>query len=138
MATTLISAPSSTANMLSIELREDASDGMEASYLLYVSSFLVDFNRLYELTRIGVEPNYFGTYELKDFAGRYIKEGRLTSLRPSDVLTVRQLSKRSPLALIAVVAATPATIGAVWGIMQIAEKGLNWPINRRILELQRG
>jgi hypothetical protein len=33
-------------------------------------------------------------------------------------------------------AATPAVIGAVWGIIQIVEKVSNWSLNRRKLEAE--
>jgi len=47
---------------------------------------------------------------------------------------VDEITKRSPLALVlAIAAATPAVVGAVWGVVQIVEKVSNWRLNRRKL-----
>ena len=54
-----------------------------------------------------------------------------------DRLRVVTLRHESPIVLIAVVAAVPPAVGAIWGVVQIVEKIANFPLNRDILKLQR-
>lgn len=49
---------------------------------------------------------------------------------------VWELRSGSPLELTLVLAAAPIAIGALWGIVQIAEKIANWPLNRRKLRAE--
>ena len=54
-----------------------------------------------------------------------------------DRLRVVTLRHESPIVLIAVGAAVPPAVGAIWGVVQIVEKIANFPLNRDILKLQR-
>jgi hypothetical protein len=47
------------------------------------------------------------------------------------------LRHESPLLFVGLVAAVPAAVGAVWGLVQIVEKIANLRVNREILILQR-
>jgi hypothetical protein len=46
---------------------------------------------------------------------------------------VQRLHLESPFEVTVIIAAIPAAIASVWGIVQIAEKITNWPLNRRKL-----
>jgi hypothetical protein len=108
--------------------------GREDDYppLLDVSSFLYDFNLIYEFSRLGSDPKY-SLYSFSQFS--WNRNAR--RLANDDRLRVVSLRHESPLALIVVVAAVPSAVGAIWGVIQIVEKMANWPLNREILKLQR-
>jgi hypothetical protein len=109
--------------------------GKEDDYppLLDVSAFLYDFNLLYEFARIAIDPNY-SNYT---FSREYSWNRKNRPLSGSDRLLVDRLQHESPILLIAAVAAVPAAVAAVWGIVQTVEKISNWTVNRDILRLQR-
>ena len=108
--------------------------GREDDYptLLEISSFLYDFNLIYEFSRLGTDPKY-ASYTFS----RYSWNRDARPLTNDDRLRVVTLRHESPIVLIAVVAAVPAAVGAIWGVVQIIERIANWPLNREILKLQR-
>jgi hypothetical protein len=108
--------------------------GREDDYptLLNISSFLYDFNLIYEFARLATDPKY-ATYTFSRFS--WNRDGR--PLVEDDRLRVIALRQESPIELVAVVAAVPASVAALWGLVQIIEKITNWPLNREILRLQR-
>src|SRR5215469_5387279 len=107
--------------------------GPDISYpsLLDVSSFLYDFNLLYEITRLATDPRYddfrFSNYAL-------FRKGR--PLEPRDRLHVEALSERSPLVLVTDLSIVAGAIGALWGVVQIVEKVANASLNRRKLKAE--
>ena len=97
-----------------------------------VASFLYDFNFLYELFRLGTDPEYAQYQFSEDTRSRQHRP--LIADQQLHVVTLRQ---ESPLMLVAAVAAIPSAIGAILGLLQIIEKIANWPVNREMLKLQR-
>lgn len=97
--------------------------------LLDVSSFLYDFNLVYELGRLATDQKYrtvrFSRYSL-------FRKGR--PLDHLDRLSVTKLSQSSPLYLQTLLWGAPLAVGALWGIVQIVEKVSNWRLNRDKLE----
>jgi hypothetical protein len=97
-----------------------------------VSSFLYDFNLLYEFSRVVVDPTY-SSYRFSRYSG-FRNQKRVGE---DDKLKLDLLSQGSPLELIALVTAIPASAAALWALTQTAEKIRNWSLNREILELTR-
>jgi hypothetical protein len=108
--------------------------GEEGDYpaLLDISSFLYDFNLLYEFSRLIVDAKYAG-YKFSRYSA-YRNARRILS---EDRLEIESLRVQSPIALIVIVVATPAAAAALWALTQALEKIANFPINREILRLQR-
>lgn len=133
-----------TGDLVSIELKEDSIDMPHELSLFDVSEFLFNFNSLYELIRISTDRRYprdpQGPPEpnelIREHYVRFLEDGR-SAVRDGDKLMVHKLSKKSPLTLVVTLSAVPAAIGAIWAIIQIGDKMLNWRINREILELQK-
>jgi len=90
-----------------------------------VSSFIYDFNLVYEISRIASDPNY-QRYKFSRFIwnrnGRYLKD--------SDRLHVVSLELGSPFVLETAVILVGGAIAGVWGLVQIAERIADWPVNR--------
>jgi|NGEPerStandDraft_6_1074524.scaffolds.fasta_scaffold67926_2 hypothetical protein len=97
-----------------------------------VSSFLYDFNLLYEFSRVIVDPEY-SSYRFSRYSG-FRNQKRIGE---DDKLKLDLLSQGSPLELIALVTAIPAAAATLWALTQTAEKIRNWSLNREILELTR-
>jgi len=107
--------------------------GSEESFpsLLEVSSFLYDFNLLYEISRLATDPAY------RDFKfSRFVFYRRGRPLEERDRLYLQSLSLGSPIVIVGVVTAVVTGIGGVWGIVQIVEKITNAPLNRRKLKAE--
>jgi hypothetical protein len=107
--------------------------GSEESFpsLLEVSSFLYDFNLLYEISRLATDPTY------RDFRfSRFVFYRRGRPLEERDRLYLQSLSLGSPIVIVGVVTAMVTGIGGVWGIVQIVEKITNAPLNRRKLKAE--
>ena len=101
--------------------------------LLEMTSFLYDFNLLYEVSRLAVDPKY----EAFHFSpAAYYRQGR--PLRTSDRLRVRRVVYGSPLEVVAVVeavgVAAVAVATAVWLVVQAVEKIANFRLNRKKLK----
>ncbi len=97
------------------------------------STFLYDFNLLYEFSRVVVDPRY-SSYKFTRFSS-YRNDRRLEEI---DKLKIVALRQESPLALIAALAAlTSAAAGALWATVQTIERISNRGLNREILELTR-
>ena len=111
-----------------------ALSGEEGDYpaLIDISSYLYDFNLLYEFSRLVVDPKYEG-YKFSRFSG-YRNAERIL---PDDRLEIESLRIESPIAMITIVLALPAAAGALWAFTQAFEKIANFRINRDILKLQR-
>lgn len=108
--------------------------GDEGDYpaLTDISSFLHDFNLLYEFSRVIVDPKYEG-YRFSRFS-TYRNNRRV---EPGDQLEIQSLRIESPIELITIVAATPVAAATLWVLVQTAEKIANFSLNRDILKLQR-
>ncbi len=107
--------------------------GTEKSFpsLLDISSFLYDLNLLYEISRLATDPKY------RDFAfSRYVfyRSGR--PMDSGDRLYVQSLSHDSPIAIVLVATIVATGIAAIWGIVQIGDKLVNAPLNRRKLKAE--
>ena len=118
-----------SAQLLQISLRGDED---QFPLLLDITSFLYDFNLLYEFMRIKMDDRYSG-YTLSFHS--WNRKNR--PLRDADRLRVVHLRHESPIALVTVAIATPGAVAAVLGVLTIAEKLRNWSLNRELLELQR-
>jgi hypothetical protein len=101
--------------------------------LLDVTSFLYDFNLLYEFARLGVDPQY-ADYT---FNTQYSWTRKNRPLAEIDRLRLVQLRQESPILLVVIVTAAPAAATTLWVLLQSIEKISNWRINREILKLQR-
>jgi hypothetical protein len=99
--------------------------------LLDVTNFFYDFNVLYEIARLTADPNY-SDFRFSHFV--LYRKGRPLDLR--DRLHVQSLSLGSPLVIVAVLAAVPGAVGALWGLVQIADKLTNAPLVRRKLKAE--
>ena len=99
--------------------------------LLDVSSFLYDFNLLYEISRLATDPRYHD-FKFSDFV--LYRNGR--PLAAYDRLLVAELRQESPILLVTAVAGVSTVIGAVWAIVQVVEKILNAPLERRKLRAE--
>jgi hypothetical protein len=121
--------PREDAGYFEISLR-----GQDDDYpsLLDVSAFLYDFNLVYEFSRLATDPKYSG-YTFS----RYSWNRFSRPISAGDRLRVAMLRHESPLLFVGLVAAVPAAVGAVWGLVQIVEKIANLRVNREILILQR-
>lgn len=117
-----------------LELRVE---GKEDPYptLLDVTSFLYDFNLLYEFSRLAVDPRY-ADYK---FTPEYSWMRNNRPLEDADRLHLVELRHQSPIAFIVIVAAVPSAVAAVWGMLQIVEKVVDWPVDRekKRLELEK-
>src|SRR5271169_907439 len=111
-----------------------ALSGEEGDYpaLIDISSYLYDFNLLYEFSRLVVDPKYEG-YKFSRFTG-YRNAKRVL---PDDRLEIESLRIESPIELVTIIAAVPAAAMTLWVLAQAFEKIANFRINRDILKLQR-
>jgi hypothetical protein len=100
--------------------------------LIDISSFLYDFNLVYEISRLATDQEHKGYRFSED---TWSQEHR--PITPDQQLHIITLRQESPLLLVAAVTAIPAAIGAIWGLVQVIDKIANWPLNRQILQLQR-
>jgi hypothetical protein len=122
-------APTNAQGYYQISLRGDEGDYPSLSD---ISSFLYDFNLLYEFSRLIVDPRY-GDYRFTRFSG-YRNAKRLI---PKDQLLVEGLSVESPIALTVAVVLTIPSAAAIWALTQAFERIANFRINRDILRIQR-
>jgi hypothetical protein len=99
--------------------------------LLEVSSFLYDFNLIYELSRLVADPQYEGV-RLSRFT--LYRNGR--PLDDRDRMGVQRVSHQSPLELITIIGLASGAVASMWGIVQVAERIFNWPLNRRKLRAE--
>lgn len=99
--------------------------------LLDMYTFLHDFNLLYEISRVATDPNY-ENFPFPQLVTPRV-EGLFTHVRDEDRLRVETISKHSPMELVTVLAAVPVAVGAVWGVVQILEKVVNFRLNRKKL-----
>jgi hypothetical protein len=99
--------------------------------LLEVTSFLYDFNLLYEIDRLAIDP----VYESFRFSSNvYYRTGR--PLQNSDRLHVESLKLGSPVELTTLIVAVPAAATALWVTLQSANLISNWSLNRRKLKAE--
>jgi hypothetical protein len=99
--------------------------------LLEVTSFLYDFNLLYEIDRLAIDP----VYESFRFSSNvYYRTGR--PLQNSDRLHVESLKLGSPIELTTLIVAVPAAATALWVTLQSASLISNWSLNRRKLRAE--
>ena len=100
--------------------------------LIDTSTFLYDFNLIYELARLTVDPEWDGLVVDED---AWSRDGR--PLHEFERLHVVSLRQGSPLELVAVVTAAAGASAALWALVQVVEKLSNWRLNRDILRMQR-
>jgi hypothetical protein len=96
-----------------------------------VTNFLYDFNVLYEIARLATDSNY-ADFRFSHFV--FYRKGRPLEMR--DRLHIQSISLGSPLVIVAVIAAVPSAVGAIWGLVQIADKVTNAGLNRRKLKAE--
>lgn len=110
-----------------------AMRGIEGAFtpLLEVSSFLYDFNLLYEIDRLAIDPAY---ESFRFTPSVYYRTGR--PLEDSDRLHVESLKLGSPIELTTLVVAVPAAATALWVTLQSANMISNWSLNRRKLKAE--
>lgn len=113
-----------------IRLRCDEEENLPLLQDVY--SFMHDFNLIYEISRASTDPNY--DFPFRQLLGFHPEEGLQLHLRDEDRLHVERMTKKSPLDLVTVVVAVPAAVGAIWGVVQIVEKVVNFRLNRRKLK----
>jgi hypothetical protein len=99
--------------------------------LLDVSSFLYDFNLLYETSRLATDPKYSN---FRFSSSIFYRGGR--PLDRHDRLYLQSIVQGSPLDVVVVVTAVGGAVGAVWGIVQVVEKISNARLNRRKLQAE--
>ncbi len=75
--------------------------------LIDVSSFLWDFNQAYEISRVATDQRY------APFVSSEGPRDPRGMIEDEDRLQVVALNENSPLVLLAIVAATPAAVGAI-------------------------
>jgi len=100
-----------------------------------VALFLYDFDSLYEIARLAVDPQYrsvrFSRFSL-------YRNGR--PLMTADRMRMEAISLQSPLEVVATIAvvggAAASVAAAIWAVVQVIEKLYNLPLNRRKLELE--
>lgn len=100
--------------------------------LLDLTSFLYDFNLLYELGRLATDPAYLDVP--LDLSRIWYRDGR--PLLEEDRLRVARLRKESPLELLTIITATGGAAGAIWVVVQAIEKIANLRLNREKLQLE--
>jgi hypothetical protein len=102
-----------------IELRAQGKKN-EQPNLLDLTAFLYDFNMLYEINRLALDP----TYEEIQFSDRiYLRYGR--PLQDTDRLKVKSLSEKSPLSVELILGITSVILaipGAIYSTICILEK----------------
>jgi hypothetical protein len=117
---------------LVLTIRADAGRTPDAAEL---ALFLYDFVSLYEIVRLGTDPQY-KAYRFSRFS--LYRKGR--PLAPSDRMVVRAIRFHSPLEVIATVAAAggaAASIAtAIWSVLQVVDKLYSLRLNRQKLELE--
>jgi hypothetical protein len=99
--------------------------------LVDVDGFLHDLNILYEISRVATDANY-DNYPMSQLTV-HRGDRLLVHIRDEDRLYMESISKQSPMELATVVFAVPAAVGAIWGMVQIFEKVVNFRLNRRKL-----
>jgi hypothetical protein len=116
--------------MRSIAITVTAAESDHAEFRDVVN-FLWDFNLLFEISRLAVDPKYEGFR----FSNRvYQRNGRPVDHR--DRLRLVSLTEESPLRLKTVATATAGAAAALWVLVQSAQTIENWPLQRKKLELE--
>jgi hypothetical protein len=109
--------------------------GEEGDYpsLIDVTTFLYDFNLLYEFTRLVVDPEY------SDYSITHVASNRnRTRILAKDQLDIESLRIQSPIALVLVVLAKSASVAlTLLTLAKAVEKIWNIPVNHEIQELTR-
>lgn len=96
-----------------------------------VVNFLWDFNLLFEISRLAVDPKYEGfTFTNHVFQ----RNGR--PLDRFDRLRLVELREESPLKLKTVATASAGAAAALWVLVQSAQTLQNWPLQREKLKLE--
>jgi hypothetical protein len=112
-----------------------AADIGDAPSMAEVALFLYDFDSLYEIARLAVDPQY-KSHHFSRFS--LYRNGR--PLMATDRMLMHAISLQSPLEVVATVAvvggAATSVAAAIWAIVQVIEKLYNLPLNRRKLELE--
>jgi len=116
--------------MANIELTLRGVD-TRAPLLIDTVNFLYDFNVAYELSRLATDPRYEGFH-----FSRFVLYRNGRPLESQDRLFIHELEQASPFKLVARLTATSLAIGSLWGIVQIAQVVVNWPLEHRKLEAE--
>jgi hypothetical protein len=100
-----------------------------------VGLFLYDFDSLYELARLGLDPSY----EEFSFSRFALYRGH-RRLKPQDKMQVQALTLGSPLEIATAITVYAGAIGAItgviWVLVQAVETIYNFRLNRQKLELE--
>jgi hypothetical protein len=127
-----MSPKSTPAQRLILKIRADVGRSPDAAE---VALFLYDFVSLYEILRLGTDPEY-KSYRFSRFC--LYRKGR--PLLPADRMVVRTIRLHSPLEVIATIAtsggAAASVAAATWSVLQVVEKLYNLHLNRQKLELE--
>ncbi|MGD0575121.1 MAG: hypothetical protein ABSB61_07105 [Anaerolineales bacterium] len=127
-----MSAKSMSSQRLLLTIRADVGRTPDVAE---VALFLYDFVSLYEIIRLGMDPEY-KSYRFSRFC--LYRKGR--PLVPADRMLVRTIRLHSPLEVIATIAAAggaaAATATAIWSVLQVVEKLYSLRLNRQKLELE--
>jgi hypothetical protein len=96
-----------------------------------VVSFLYDFNLLYEISRLAIDP----IYDSFRFTPSVVyRTGR--PLEDSDRLHLETIKLGSPIEQTTILAALPVAAATIWVMLQSANLIVNWPLNRRKLRAE--
>ncbi|MGA2111692.1 MAG: hypothetical protein ABSG98_06025 [Anaerolineales bacterium] len=127
-----MSPKSTPAQRLILTIKADVGRTPEVAE---VALFLYDFVSLYEILRLGTDPEY-KSYRFSRFC--LYRKGR--PLLPADRMVVRAIRLHSPLEVITTIAAPGGAAASVataaWSVLQVVEKVYNLRLNRQKLELE--
>jgi hypothetical protein len=107
----------------------------EAPTAQELANFVYDFNLLYEILRLALDKQY-ATYRFS-YLTNY--RGGRRIIDPEDRLYVDSLQLGSPVDatfVLMLIAGVGGGAGAVWAVVQTAEKIYNMPLNRRKLKAE--
>src|SRR5437899_9522367 len=94
-------------------------------------NFLWDFNLLYEISRLALDPKY------RDFRiTPYVFQRNGRPIWPEDRLRLVELSTESPLKLRIALTAVPVAAATLWTLVQTAQTISNWPLQHEKLEAE--
>ena len=100
-------------------------------YLLDISSLLYDFELLHDFSLILFAEDY-SKYRFSPFF--WYRNRR--PIKASHKVRAVKIVKESPFTIVIEIAAIAALSGALWGLIQAAEKVRNWRLNREKRELE--
>ena len=100
--------------------------------VLDFNAFTYDFNFLYEIHRLALDPKY-AEFDFRRSSRIHTRYGR--PLEESDRLRLESIRLESPLEFITLIPIIGAAVAAVWGAVQVVDKISRWKLERRALHL---